>query len=219
MAYSEPGHNRWSCLTSPLRSPSRSAFHDCRCGLLRCTGKATGPSPVESNSELVPCPRLLVARIEFRKESKTLIIPNAWLRVRITPPMRNITQSWKMSRIFGIQPVGCLHRRMSPRVGVFAWVTSAELSRWTVDEGRLADLPTLLVDDQWGAARTLRSCNRSGVFCTFVTNVDGFASRRAFRARRVFPRPRSRMNGSSGVYARHQLPRIPPFPLETAKNH
>jgi len=30
---------------SLLRSLSRSVFHDCRSGLLRCTGKATGPVP------------------------------------------------------------------------------------------------------------------------------------------------------------------------------
>jgi hypothetical protein len=30
---------------SLLRSLSRSVFHDCRSGLLRCTGKATSPVP------------------------------------------------------------------------------------------------------------------------------------------------------------------------------
>lgn len=56
--------------------------------------------------------------------------------------MRKSTQSRKRSRIFGIQPVGFLHRPMSPRVGIFAWVIPAKLSPWTFDEGRLADLPT-----------------------------------------------------------------------------
>lgn len=71
--------------------------------------------------------------------------------------MRKIIQSRKRSRIFGIQPVGFLHSRMSPRVGIFAWVIPAKLSPWTFDEGqrptcRLADLPNLVVDDHWGAS-------------------------------------------------------------------
>lgn len=66
--------------------------------------------------------------------------------------MRKIIQSRKRSRIFGIQPVGFLHRPMSPRVGIFAWVIPAKLSPWTFEEGRLADLPNLVVDDHWGAS-------------------------------------------------------------------
>lgn len=155
----------------------------------------------------------------FGKNQKTLTIPNAWLTVGVPCPMRNITQSRELSRIFGIQPIGCLHRWMAPRVGISAWVTSAELSRWTVDEGRLADLPTLLVDDQWGAARTLRSCNRSGVFCTFITNVDGFASRRApIPRRKPSQSPRNHMNVSFSDTARHHLRTVISLSFNIAPN-
>ena len=49
--------------------------------------------------------------------------------------MKKIIQSRTRSRIFGIQPVGFLHRRMPSRVGIFAWVIPAKLSPWTFDEG------------------------------------------------------------------------------------
>jgi hypothetical protein len=133
-------------------------------------------------------------------------------------PVRKIIQSRKRSRIFGIQPVGFLHRPMSPRVGIFAWVIPAKLSPWTFDEGLR---PTCRI---WSwmttgvPALTLRSGNRSGVFRTVITHVDGFASRRALKARRASPSPRNHVKVSSGVTARHSLSIVIPFSLEVASN-
>ena len=129
-------------------------------------------------------------------------------------PVRKIIQSRKRSRIFGIQPVGFLHRPMSPRVGIFAWVIPAKLSPWTFDEGlrptcRIWSWMTTGVP-LWGAAHTLRSGNISGVFCIVITHVDGIASRRALRALRASPSSRNHINAYSRATVRHQLSIAPP---------
>ena len=68
-------------------------------------------------------------------------------------------------------------------------------------------------------AHTLRSGNRSGVFCTFDTNVVGCASRRASKARHKSPpSPRNHVNVSFSDTARHYLTTVISLSFDIATN-
>jgi hypothetical protein len=72
------------------------------------------------------------------------------------PPMRKLTQPWKLRRSFGSQPVGNVAGPRWPEAGIAAQELPSESSRWAfrgkVDsQCRPADLPFLVVDDHCGA--------------------------------------------------------------------
>ena len=75
--------------------------------------------------------------------------------------MRNYPHPKNLRRSFGSQPEVCVGNQSRPEAGIAALVIPAQSSRWTSrgrGDGfwRLADLPTLVVDDSWGnRSRTL----------------------------------------------------------------
>ena len=67
--------------------------------------------------------------------------------------MKKLTQPWKLRRSFGSQPVGCVAGSPRPEAGIAAQVIPSQSLRWTFRKGQspTADLPNLIVDDNWGA--------------------------------------------------------------------
>ena len=130
--------------------------------------------------------------------------------------MRKLPQPWNLRRSFGRQPVVCVGRSTCPKSGIAAWVTSAQLSRWTLHGPsdsdlptcrpadlptcRSADLPFLVVGDHWGAARVFFSGHSAGVFWASPCPSQLFTS------------PSNCPKACSGISSRHYLPSVkPPF--------
>jgi hypothetical protein len=73
------------------------------------------------------------------------------------PPMKKLTQPWKLCRSFGSQPVGNVAGPRWPEAGIATQVLPSQSLRWTFRKGqsptadlptcRLADLPTCRLAD------------------------------------------------------------------------
>ena len=91
------------------------------------------------------------------------------------PPMRKLTQPWKLRRSFGSQPVGNVAGPRWTEAGIATQVISALPSRRTyrgkVDHSSCS-LPFLVVDDPRVPTRAICHGTSSGAFSTFNTNSE-----------------------------------------------
>jgi REP element-mobilizing transposase RayT len=106
-------------MLSPRRSPSRSALHDCRGGLLRCTGKAAGHVPGlrfikirESFCDLVTLTRLRRATVSGVRTRSAFRAPlSVCIETWICEPCCNAARfGRRMAGMVPIDPDGTLAR-------------------------------------------------------------------------------------------------------------
>lgn len=126
------------------------------------------------------------------------------------PPMRKLTQPWKLCRSFGSQPVGNVAGPRWPKAGIAAQVIPPLPSRRTFRKGQspTGDLPTCVLDS---------SCS-SEVPTIFNSKVRKFAASFSCRPRLPFKAQQYYPNVIFGISRAAQSSSILLFPMETVRN-
>jgi hypothetical protein len=117
------------------------------------------------------------------------------------PPMRKLTQPWKLRRSFGSQPVGNVAGPRWTEAGIATQVLPSQSLRWTFRKGQspTGELPTCGLD----------SSRSSDVRTTFNSKVGKFAA--SFSCR-----PRLPFQGSAIIRTSSSVFRARPNPPEFA---
>ena len=119
------------------------------------------------------------------------------------PPMRKLTQPWKLRRSFGSQPVGNVAGPRWPKAGIVTQVLPSQSLRWTFRKGQspTGELPTCGLD----------SSRSSDVRTTFNSKVEKFAASFSCRPRLPFQGSAIIRTSSSVFRVRPNSPQFSPF--------
>ena len=119
------------------------------------------------------------------------------------PPMKKITQPWKLRRIFGSQPVGNVDGPRWPEAGIATQVLPSQSLRWTFRKGQspTADLPTCRI---W----VLDFSDSSEVSPAFKSKAGNFTASFSSRPRLPSQGPAIVRTSSSVFRARCNLPKF-----------
>ena len=119
------------------------------------------------------------------------------------PPMRKLTQPWKLCRSFGSQPVGNVDGPRWPEAGIATQVLPSQSLRWTFRKGQspTADLPTCRI---W----VLDFSDSSEVSPAFKSKAGNFTASFSSRPRLPSQGPAIVRTSSSVFRARCNLPKF-----------
>ena len=137
--------------------------------------------------------------------------------------MKSHPHLMNLRRSFGSQPVVCVGRPSWSEAGIAALVIPAQSSRWTSrGQGdvhcRLADLPTLVVDDRWGAgSRTLFRLQLRR-FLHLQHQRRRFRLKPRFQNTTSFPKPEELSKRLFRCHRSASSSTSPPFPLEPVRS-
>ena len=129
------------------------------------------------------------------------------------PPMRKLTQPWKLRRSFGSQPVGNVDGPRWTEAGITAREIPAQSSRWTFRGQSDGDLATWRLGDlaTWRLAYLTQATAQT--FPSPSTPRSGIRRQPFLQATHALPGPSNCSDVFSDATARHYLPIAIPSPL------